>query len=123
MGDVKSHKEKRSLQKVWWAVSLALISLGIVGIIFIPHSRPKGPTLISSLGVVSLPSSGVVIPSPTTATTTTTIEVTPAVSAPTTTTTTTTTIKPASSLAPASPQIQTVAFSSRLAHKKSPPPT
>jgi sortase (surface protein transpeptidase) len=119
MGDVKSHKEKRSLHKLWWAVSLALISLGILGIIFVPHSQPKGPTLISSLGVVSLPSSGVVIPSPTTATTTTTIDVTPAVSAPTTTTT----IKPASSLAPASPQIQTVAFSSRLAHKKSPPPT
>jgi sortase (surface protein transpeptidase) len=119
MGDVKSRKEKRTPHKVWWAISIALISLGILGIIFVSHSQPKGPTLISSLGVVSLPSSGVVIPSPTTSTTTTTIDVTPAVSAPTTTTT----IEPASSLAPASPHFQTVALSSRLAHKQSPPPT
>jgi sortase (surface protein transpeptidase) len=81
---VESRKRKRPSQKLWWAVSLALIAAGILGIVFVPRTQPKGPTLTSSLGVVSLPSSGIVIPSPTT---TTTIEVTPAVSAPTTTTT------------------------------------
>ena len=102
---------------MWWAVSLALVAAGILGIIFVPQSQPKGPTLTSSLGVVSLPSNGVVISSPTTSTTTTTISVTPALSAPTTTST----LKPAASLAP--PVTQTVALASRSAHKKSPPPT
>ena len=109
---------------MWWAVSLALIVIGILGIVFVPRSQPKGPTLTSSIGVVSLPSSGVVIPSPTT---TTTLAVTPAISAPTTststtTTTTTTTIKPASSLA-ATPPSRVTELSSRLAHAKTPPPT
>ncbi len=107
---------------MWWVVSLALIVAGILGIVFVPHSQPKGPTLNSSLGVVSLPPSGVVIPSPT-STTTTTVGVTPAVSAPTTTVnTTTTTVKPASSLA-ALPIVPRAESSPRLAHTKSPPPT
>jgi sortase (surface protein transpeptidase) len=107
---------------MWWAVSLALVAAGILGLVYVPHGQPKGPTLTSSLGVVSLPSSGVVIPSPTKSTTTTTIGVTPAESAPTTTTTatTTTTVKPASSLAPPLPSTHTVALSSRLAQKKTP---
>ncbi|MGD0693141.1 MAG: sortase, partial [Acidimicrobiales bacterium] len=79
-----------------------------------------GPTLTSSMGVVSLPSSGIVIPSPTT---TTTFEVPPAALTPTTTTTTTT-IKPASSISANVTSIPTTERSSRLdSHSKSPPPT
>lgn len=116
---MKSRKEKRPTQILWWAVSLALVLAGILGIIFVPRSQPKGPTLASSLGVVSLPPSGVVIASPTTST----MEVTPAESVPTTTTTTTT-IEPASSLAASLTPIHAVSLSSRLtAHAKTPPPT
>jgi sortase (surface protein transpeptidase) len=107
---------------MWWTVSLALIVIGILGIIFVPRSQPKGPTLTSSIGVVSLPRSGVVIPSPTTSSSTTTLAVTPAISAPTTTTST---IKPKSSLAPPLASTPPTELSSRLAvaHSKSPPPT
>ena len=35
---------------MWWAVSLALIVAGILGIVFVPRSQPKGPTLTSSIG-------------------------------------------------------------------------
>ncbi len=55
---MESRKRKRPSQKLWWAVSLALIAAGILGIVFVPRTQPKGPTLTSSLGVVSLPSSG-----------------------------------------------------------------
>ena len=111
---------------MWWVVSLALVIIGILGVVFVPHSQPKGPTLTSSLGVVSLPPSGVVIPSPTTSTTTTTIAVTPAISAQTTTTTSrtsVTTIKPASSLAAIKRSLAPRELTPRLAHTKSPPPT
>ena len=109
---MKLRKVKRPPQLMWWAVSLALVVIGILGVVFVPHSQPKGPTLATSLGVVSLPSSGVVIPSKTVPTTTTTINVTPPVSDATTTSTvdshTATTV---------------VAPSTGRAHKKSPPPT
>ncbi len=104
---------------MWWAVSLVLIAVGILGIVFVPRSPPKGPTLTSSLGVVSLPPSGIVVPSPTTSTTTTTTPITPAVSAPTTTTS----VKPASSSATTVTSAVETGLSSRLAHTKSPPPT
>jgi sortase (surface protein transpeptidase) len=119
LGDVKSRKEKRPTQILWWAVSLALVLAGILGIVFVPRSQPTGPTLTSSLGVVSLPPSGVVIPSPTTATTTTTIPVTPALSAPTTTTT----IKQASSVAALVTSERPTERTSRLAHAKKTTPT
>jgi hypothetical protein len=86
MSGVKSRKRKRPTHMMWWAVSFALILAGTLGVIFVPHSQPKGPTLKSSLGVVALPSTGVVINSPTKSTTTTT-KVTTVSSAPTTTTT------------------------------------
>ena len=104
---------------MWWAVSISLVIIGILGIVFVPRSQPKGPTLSTSLGVVSLPSSGIVIPSPNSSTTTTTtIEVTPAVSAATTTTT----VKPTSSQAAklSSSPIELLSYQS---HKKSPTPT
>jgi sortase (surface protein transpeptidase) len=84
-----------------------------LGVIFVPRSQPKGPTLPSSLGVVSLPSNGVVVGSPTT----TTFKVRTVASNPTTTTTKTTPIvDPTTTAAPGKKP-------STSAHKKSPPPT
>jgi sortase (surface protein transpeptidase) len=115
---VESRNRKRRPQKLWWAVSLALIAIGILGIIFVPRSQPSGPTLTSSLGVVSLPPSGVVIPSPTT---TTTIEVTPAASTPKATTTTT---AQAFSFGVTNEPATRAERSPRLSsHSKTPPPT
>jgi sortase (surface protein transpeptidase) len=116
---VKSRKEKRPTQILWWAVSLALVLAGILGIVFVPRSQPQGPTLTSSVGVVSLPPSGVVVPSPKSTTTSTTLEVTPTVLAPTTTTT----IKPTSSLGVTVESTPAVETGSRHSLAKTPPPT
>jgi hypothetical protein len=101
-------------------VSLVLVVAGILGIVFVPKGPAKGPTLSSNLGVVSLPSSGVVIPSPTTSTTT---DVTPAVSAATTTTTSTT-VAQESSFGVTGQSVGSAELSPRLSsHSKTPPPT
>jgi sortase (surface protein transpeptidase) len=50
-------------------VCLVLIGAGIAGIIFVPRNAPVGPTILKPIGEITLPKSGVVIPSPTTTTT------------------------------------------------------
>jgi sortase (surface protein transpeptidase) len=59
-------------------VCLVLIVAGVLGIIFVPRSAPVGPTILKPIGEITLPKSGVVIPSRTTTapTTTTTIKTT-----------------------------------------------
>ena len=74
---MKALKEKRPPRKLWWAVCLALILIGTIGIIFVPHNRPQGPTISKPIGEVSLPPSGVVIPANSTHATTTTTTVAP----------------------------------------------
>jgi hypothetical protein len=78
LGDVKSPTEKRPPLSKWWAVSLALVVLGTLGIIFVPHGPEVGPSVTAPIGQVTLPPSGIL---PTTTARTTTV---PATSTPTT---------------------------------------
>jgi sortase (surface protein transpeptidase) len=97
-----------------------LVIAGILGIVFVPHGPPKGPTISAPLGEVTLPPSGVVITSPpnTSTSTTTTLNATPPVSTHTTTTALT-----ASSIGVTTASTTVDALATRRAHTKSPPPT
>ena len=59
---------RRPFLVVWTVISFVLIAAGIAGVIFLPRSTPVGPTIIKPIGEITLPKSGVVIPSPTTST-------------------------------------------------------
>jgi sortase (surface protein transpeptidase) len=50
---------------------LVLIAAGIAGIIFVPRGAPVGPTILRPIGEITLPKSGIVIPSSATTSTTT----------------------------------------------------
>ena len=64
-----SNKGRSSL--LWWTIAcLVLIAAGVAGIIFVPRSAPVGPTILRPIGEITLPKSGVVIPSGTTTSTT-----------------------------------------------------
>ncbi len=78
---VVTSSNKRRPSLFWWtAACFVLIAAGVVGIIFVPRSAPVGPTIIKPIGEITLPKSGVVIPSRTspssTPSTTTTVKTT-----------------------------------------------
>jgi len=66
LGDVTSSSSKPTSQRWWWLGSILLVVVGVVGIVFAPHNPAVGPLVLKPVGEVTLPSSGVVMTTPTT---------------------------------------------------------